>query len=141
MAKVNYNLVPLSYVLKSGEQIEIITSKIQKPKEEWLQSVLTSKAREKIKDAIRVDRKIQIEEGKVRFVKFLAEQNITYSDEFVLSVARRMGYKSLNDFLYNLNNDEVSISELKKYIENKEGKRSFIDYITFTTPCEMAYNQ
>lgn len=129
-AKVNYNLVPLSYVLRSGEQIEIITSKVQKPKKEWLDYVVTSKAREKIKDAVKVDRKIQVEEGKMRFVKILSDNNVSYSDEYVINIARRMGYKSQNDFLYNLNQDEVSISELKKYIENKDGRNSFIDYIT-----------
>ncbi len=129
-AKVNYNLVPLSYVLRSGEQVEIITSKVQKPKNEWLDYVVTSKARDRIKEAVKIDRKMQVEEGKVRFVKLLSENNVTYSDGTVTSIAQRMGFKSQSDFLYNLNQDEVSISELKKYIENKEGRRSFMDYIT-----------
>lgn len=127
--KVNYNLVPMSHVLQSGEQVEIITSKIQKPKQEWLNNVVTSRAREKIKDALRSDRKIQVEEGKVRFVKILSETQHSYSEEFAIQTARKMGFRSINDFLYRLNNDEISISELKKTIENKHDKRSFMDYI------------
>jgi guanosine-3',5'-bis(diphosphate) 3'-pyrophosphohydrolase len=127
--KVNYNLVPMSHVLQSGEQVEIITSKIQKPKPEWLNNVVTSRAREKIKDALRADRKIQVEEGKVRFVKILSETHYSYSEELAIQTARKMGFRSINDFLYRLNNDEISISELKKTIENKHDKRSFMDYI------------
>lgn len=128
--KVNYNLAPMSQVLSSGEQVEIITSKIQKPKPEWLNMVMTSRAREKIKDALRLDRKIQVEEGKVRFAKILNDIHQTYSEDLAVQTARKIGCRSINDFLFRLNNDEISISELKKVLDNKQGKPSFIDYIT-----------
>ncbi|MCB0783462.1 MAG: bifunctional (p)ppGpp synthetase/guanosine-3',5'-bis(diphosphate) 3'-pyrophosphohydrolase, partial [Flavobacteriales bacterium] len=52
-AKVNHRLVPLSQPLKSGDQIEIITSKKQQPKEDWLNFVITGKARNRIKQSLR----------------------------------------------------------------------------------------
>jgi GTP diphosphokinase / guanosine-3',5'-bis(diphosphate) 3'-diphosphatase len=56
-AKVNHNLVPLSYVLRNGDQVEIITSKKQQPKEDWLNYVVTAKARTRIKQNLREQKK------------------------------------------------------------------------------------
>ncbi len=57
-AKVNHKLVPISHKLRSGDQIEIITSNKQKPTEDWLNNVVTAKARNSIKDALREEKKI-----------------------------------------------------------------------------------
>jgi GTP pyrophosphokinase len=63
-AKVNYKLVPLSHKLRSGDQVEILTSKKQHPKEDWLNIVVTASARHKIRDALREEKKLIAEEGK-----------------------------------------------------------------------------
>jgi GTP diphosphokinase / guanosine-3',5'-bis(diphosphate) 3'-diphosphatase len=63
-AKVNHKLVPLSHVLKSGDQVEIITSVKQSPKTDWLNYVSTARAKGKIKSALKEERKRQAEEGK-----------------------------------------------------------------------------
>jgi GTP pyrophosphokinase len=63
-AKVNYKLVPLSHKLRSGDQVEILTSKKQHPKEDWLNIVVTASARHKIRDALREEKKQIAEEGK-----------------------------------------------------------------------------
>jgi GTP pyrophosphokinase len=63
-AKVNYKLVPLSHKLRSGDQVEILTSKKQHPKEDWLRIVITASARHKIRDALREEKKVIAEEGK-----------------------------------------------------------------------------
>jgi len=62
-AKVNHNLVPLSHKLKSGDQVEIITSGKQKPQEEWLSFVTTARAKSKIKAIFRTERKKYIKVG------------------------------------------------------------------------------
>jgi guanosine-3',5'-bis(diphosphate) 3'-pyrophosphohydrolase len=56
-AKVNHKLVPISYKLRSGDQIEIITSAKQKPNSEWLNFVVTSKAKAKIKDSLKEEKR------------------------------------------------------------------------------------
>ncbi|MEM6525688.1 MAG: bifunctional (p)ppGpp synthetase/guanosine-3',5'-bis(diphosphate) 3'-pyrophosphohydrolase [Bacteroidota bacterium] len=63
-AKINQKLVPLNYKLKNGDQVEILTSSKQKPNEDWLRFVVTSKARSKIKDGLKEDKKHHADEGK-----------------------------------------------------------------------------
>src|SRR3954468_19205706 len=63
-AKVNHKLVPLSYKLRSGDQVEIITSNKQKPTEDWLNMVVTTKAKSKIKDALKEEKRTIAEDGK-----------------------------------------------------------------------------
>lgn len=76
-AKVNNKLVPLSSKLKSGDQVEIITSRKQKPTESWLDYVITGKAKSKIKASLRESKKKTAEEGKVKMDKFLKKHKIT----------------------------------------------------------------
>jgi|WetSurSiteA1Bulk_404760.scaffolds.fasta_scaffold01226_5 GTP diphosphokinase / guanosine-3',5'-bis(diphosphate) 3'-diphosphatase len=63
-AKVNHRLVPLNHVLKSGDQVEIITSDTYRPRLEWLDTVITLKAKSAIKDALKAENKNRIEKGK-----------------------------------------------------------------------------
>ena len=63
-AKVNHKLVPLSHKLRSGDQVEIITSGKQKPNEDWLGIVVTAKAKSKIKDALKEEKRKIADEGK-----------------------------------------------------------------------------
>ena len=70
-AKVNYKLVPLSHQLKSGDQVEIITSKKQKPKEDWLSFVKTHRAKTKIKSSLKDEKRIIAKVGKVHLDKEL----------------------------------------------------------------------
>lgn len=80
-AKVNHKLVPLSTKLKSGDQVEIITSKKQKPNESWLDYVITGKAKSKIKSSLREDKKKLAEDGQVKFEKWLKKLGLKSSDE------------------------------------------------------------
>lgn len=79
-AKVNHKLVPLSSELHSGDQVEIITSKKQKPNESWLDYVITGKAKSKIKSALREDKKLLAEEGQIKFEKWLKKLGLLNSD-------------------------------------------------------------
>ena len=65
-AKVHHKLVPISHKLRSGDQIEIITSGKQKPSEDWLNIVVTAKAKSKIKDALREEKRKIAEDGKFK---------------------------------------------------------------------------
>ena len=101
-AKVNYKLVGLNYTLKSGDQVEILTSNKQKPEREWLDFVTTAKAKAKIKDAFKEDRKHSIKRGKqlleeklqelkqvpnsLVFKKLLKEYNLHSKDELYCKI-------------------------------------------------------
>ncbi|TRX49224.1 bifunctional (p)ppGpp synthetase/guanosine-3',5'-bis(diphosphate) 3'-pyrophosphohydrolase [Fulvivirga sp. M361] len=63
-AKINQKLVPINYKLKNGDQVEILTSSKQKPSDDWLRFVVTSKARSKIKDELKENKKFYVDEGK-----------------------------------------------------------------------------
>src|SRR5690606_7662993 len=63
-AKINFKLVPISHVLENGDQIEILTSEKQVPKLEWLKFATTTKARAKIKDAFKLEKKKHVDKGK-----------------------------------------------------------------------------
>jgi GTP pyrophosphokinase len=80
-AKVNHKLVPLSSELHSGDQVEIITSKKQKPNESWLDYVITGKAKSKIKSALREDKKQLAEDGQIKFEKWLKKLGLLNSDD------------------------------------------------------------
>ncbi|MDD4226235.1 MAG: RelA/SpoT family protein [Mariniphaga sp.] len=63
-AKINFKLVPISHILENGDQIEILTSEKQVPKMEWLKFATTAKARSKIKDAFKLEKKKHVDKGK-----------------------------------------------------------------------------
>ena len=80
-AKVNHKLVPLSHALKNGDQVEIITSSKQKPHEDWLSFVVTAKARAKIKDAFKEEKRRIAEGGKQLLEKKLKHLEVTLTNE------------------------------------------------------------
>ena len=85
-AKANLRLVPLSYVLKTGDQIEIITAENERPKKEWLQFVKTSRARRAILDQIKSERQTYIKIGIKMLEKRLKEIDKTLNDKVVNSL-------------------------------------------------------
>ena len=85
-AKVNLRLVPLSYVLKTGDQVEIITAETEKPKQEWLHFVQTSRARRIILDQIKSERHTYINAGRQILTEKLGEIGKTLNDKVVVSL-------------------------------------------------------
>ena len=85
-AKANMRLVPLTYILKTGDQVEIITAENEKPKKEWLQFVKTSRARRVILDQIKNERQTYIREGRKILEKRLAEIGRPLNDKVIRSL-------------------------------------------------------
>ena len=85
-AKVNLKLVPLSYVLKTGDQIEIITAENEKPKHEWLEFVKTSKARKFILDSLKSQRQNTINIGKAKLTEELESIGRKLNDKTIRSL-------------------------------------------------------
>lgn len=110
-AKINMKLVPISHVLQNGDQIEILTSKNQTPKLEWLKFTATAKARNKIKDAFKLEKNKHIENGKI-----IVEEAILKSGASPISnnLKKIVGH-------YNLNNKEQLYSQVGMgFIELKD---------------------
>src|SRR5689334_13499945 len=78
-AKVNHKLVPISHKLKSGDQVEIITSNKQKPSEDWLNFVVTAKARSRIKDALKEAKRTIADEGKYTVQRKLEGMGVAFN--------------------------------------------------------------
>ena len=85
-AKANLRLVPLSYVLKTGDQVEIITAENERPKKEWLQFVKTSRARRAILDQIKSERQTYIKIGRKMLEKRLSEIGKPMNDKVIMSL-------------------------------------------------------
>jgi guanosine-3',5'-bis(diphosphate) 3'-pyrophosphohydrolase len=114
-AKVHHKLVPISHKLRSGDQIEIITSNKQKPHEDWLNIVVTAKAKSKIKDALREEKRKIADDGKYILQKKLEGMGAAYSSGNIEEVA---GFYKLNshlDLFYQIATKNIDLKELKEF--------------------------
>jgi len=116
-AKVNQKLVPLSYQLNNGDQIEILTSAKQKPSEDWLKFVVTSKARTKIKDSLKEEKKLIAQEGKAMVERKLNHLKIPLNNETINKMLLLFNMKTPLDLYYNIAKDIIQASDLKKLKE------------------------
>jgi GTP diphosphokinase / guanosine-3',5'-bis(diphosphate) 3'-diphosphatase len=115
--KVNRNLVPLDQKLRSGDQVEIIASKKSFPKEEWLEYVITPRARYNIKEALKEQRKTQAAEGRAKLEEIFANNNFKFSKTAVARFTEFMGYTSPSDLFYKVYQEEIPIEKVLKFIQ------------------------
>ena len=120
-AKVNSKLVPLSYVLKSGDQIEILTSRSQIPKEGWLEFVITSKAKYKIKQCLKEERKEIAINGKEILNRKLKNLKINISENNLKLILKHYDFEEHTEFYYQIANNNVDLGKIKK-INQKGGE-------------------
>lgn len=114
-AKVNHKLVPISHKLRSGDQIEIITSSKQKPNEDWLNFVVTAKARNKIKDALKEEKRKVAEDGKYTLQKKLEGMGASYSTHNIEIVTQFYKLQSALDLYYRIAIKSIDLKELKEF--------------------------
>ena len=114
-AKVNHKLVPISYKLRSGDQIEIITSAKQKPNSEWLKFVVTSKAKTKIKDTLKEEKRTIAEEGKYIIQRKLEGINAVMNQANLEELASFYKLNSSLDLLYEIAIKKIDLKELKEF--------------------------
>lgn len=113
-AKVNNKLVPLSYKLNSGDQIEIITSKKQKPKEDWLKFVVTGKAKSKIKTLLREEKRVHAAEGKLLLKKQLKKLGINFSDTNIKALRSFFKTRNQLELNYGVYTGKVDLNKTSK---------------------------
>lgn len=118
-AKVNNKLVPLSYKLSSGDQVEILSSNVQKPKADWLDFVATSKAKSRIKAALNSEKRTYTEEGKELLIRKLRHLKINFSEEELNSIQKFFGAKTSHDVFYQVATGVIDSKALKKYRDSK----------------------
>ena len=118
-AKVNNKLVPLSYELKSGDQVEIITSKSQKPKLSWLDIVKTARAKSKIKAILKDDQKLIAKEGKEILERKLRHLKVTLNEKTVNELVTYFKLKTSFDLFYRFGNGAIDNQQLKNYVSQR----------------------
>lgn len=118
-AKVNNKLVPLNYVLKSGETVEIITAENVKPTKNWLNYATTAKARSKIKNALKEETKTVAAEGKEILVRKLKQLKITLNEEVMNEMVSYFKTKTSLDIYYQAGTGEISNQMLKDFVSHR----------------------
>ena len=114
-AKVHHKLVPISHKLRSGDQIEIITSNKQKPHEDWLSIVVTAKAKSKIKDALKEEKRKIADDGKYVLQKKLESLGAAYNTGNIDEVAQFYKLNSHLDLFYQIATKAIDLRELKEF--------------------------
>ena len=125
--RINGKAVSFRQVLKSGDQVEVLTSANQKPRQEWLSIVKTSRAKSKIRLALK---ETQVKDG--LFAKEMLERKfknrkIEQDEATMFHVIRKMGFKEVSDFYKQIADGVLDVnSVIEKYIEIKEGEKTVI---------------
>lgn len=115
-AKVNHKLVPLSHELKSGDQVEIITSEKQKPKEDWLNYVVTSKAKSKIKASLKEDRKAAAMDGREILERKLKAMKVNFDETNLNELIKFYGFKEHTEMYFQIAKGKVDLSRIKEIV-------------------------
>lgn len=150
-AKVNGKNVPIKYVLKNGDQVEVITSTSQVPKRDWLTFVTTSKARVKIKQALREEAAKSAEFAKELLQRRFKNRKIDIEEATMMRLIKKKGFKTVTDFYIDISEERLDINNvIDDYLElerkDKETSdhseiRSAENYITTTEVEEISTRQ
>ncbi len=114
-AIVNGKLVQLNHKLRSGDVVKIITSPNQKPKPNWLNFVVTGRAKSKIKASLKLEQKEIIEEGKEILQRKLKQLKIKYNDNTINNLVRFFNLKTSQDLFYNVGAGIIDNKMLKNF--------------------------
>ncbi|MET0636987.1 MAG: bifunctional (p)ppGpp synthetase/guanosine-3',5'-bis(diphosphate) 3'-pyrophosphohydrolase [Chitinophagaceae bacterium] len=114
-AKVNHKLVPISHKLRSGDQIEIITSNKQKPSEDWLGFVVTAKARGRIKDALKEEKRKISDEGKYTVQRKLEAMGAVLNQHNTEEIVQFYKLPSHLDLFYQVAIKNIDLKEIKEF--------------------------
>ncbi|MFO0358119.1 MAG: RelA/SpoT family protein [Sphingobacteriaceae bacterium] len=119
-AKVNHKLVPLSYELKSGDQIEILTSSKQTPKDDWLKLVVTARAKSKIKNSLKEQRRKVAEGGREMLEKKFYKCKLEFTLQNINDLTSYLKLPSSQELFYRVAVGNVDTQEIKAFIKHKE---------------------
>jgi GTP pyrophosphokinase len=114
-AKVNHKLVPISHKLRSGDQVEIITSNKQKPNEDWLGFVVTSKAKGRIRDSLKEEKRKIADEGKYTLQRKIEGMGAAFQPHNIDEVVHFYKFSSALDLYYNIAIKNIDLKELKEF--------------------------
>jgi len=123
-AKINGKHASIKDVLKNGDHIEVITSKTQEPRKEWLNVVVTSRAKSKLKQALKDIEYKESELGREILIRRLKNWKLELTDQLVHQLVKHYKMKSINDFYREIAIEKIDTSSIKEYIHNLDKKES-----------------
>jgi GTP diphosphokinase / guanosine-3',5'-bis(diphosphate) 3'-diphosphatase len=123
-AKVNNKIVPLDTVLHSGDQVEIITSKNQHPNKSWLQFVQTHKAKNNIRKYLGKEEEKIYEAGKEIWEKKIKKLKLSFSQDDVIKLFRKLKFDNIRDFYQAVAEDKVNLDQILNPQTGVEEKQS-----------------
>ena len=119
-AKVNSKNVPIRYNLQNGDKVEVLRSKNQKPKIDWLNDVVTSKAKGKIRQALKEAKLKESEQGKEILKRRFRNWKIEFNDSTVRKVIQHFKYKDAIDLYFEIATEKVDILQIKELLTTNE---------------------
>lgn len=121
---VNGKHVQLKYVLKNGDQVEVLTSSTQKPKVDWLNIVTTSKSKNRIKQTLKEIEYKEAENGKETLLRRLKNWKIEYDEAEIARLAKKMGFKTISVFYQAITNERINLSELRTLLTESDQREN-----------------
>lgn len=118
-AKVNNKLVPINYTLKNGDQIEILTSQKQRPHEDWLRFVVSSKAKARIKEELKEEKKKSADEGKEIILRKLRQLKEEPTQQMMEQMRDYFKAQTHFDLYYRVGAGFIPPSDIKRFVENR----------------------
>ncbi len=119
-ARVNGKNVPIRYPMKNGDKVEIIRSKTQKPKQDWMNFVVTSKAKAKIKLALKEDKLKEAENGKEILKRRFKNWKIEFHDIYIRRLLHHYKYNDAIDLYYDIATERLDLPEIKNIVTDDE---------------------
>ena len=131
-AKVNGKNVQLKHILQSGDQVEIMTSNTQTPKQDWLNFVTSSKARTKIRQALKEIAAKQYAFAKETLERKFKNRKMEYDDGVMMRLIKRMGYKVVTDFYQAIADETLDVNNIiDRYLEQQKQEADLHDGIVY----------
>jgi guanosine-3',5'-bis(diphosphate) 3'-pyrophosphohydrolase len=118
--KVNGKNVTIRYILQNGDHVSILTSKNQKPKQDWLSFVVSSKAKTKIKQVLNEEKTLAAAEGKEILKRRLKNWKMTFSDETIKKIQSHFQSKTAQDLYYMIAIGKIDLLEIKEVLLKPE---------------------
>jgi guanosine-3',5'-bis(diphosphate) 3'-pyrophosphohydrolase len=119
-ARVNGKNVPIRYLLKNGDKVEILRSKNQKPKMDWLNVVVTSKAKGKIKQVLKEAKLKEAEHGKEILKRRFRNWKIDFDDSSIRRVIQHFKYRDAIDLYFDVSTEKVDLLQIKELLSSSE---------------------
>ncbi len=118
-ARVNGRNVPIRYHMKNGDKVEVLRSKNQRPKMDWLNVVVTSKAKSKIKQALKEERLKESEHGKEILKRRFRNWKIDFDDSSIRKVIQHYKYRDAIDLYFDVATEKVDLLEIKELLSSQ----------------------